>query len=525
MVSVKRLVCFLLALLMMSGVLLMTASAEEEERGEAVNISGTGRIVRYTFISETPQLFDGNGVAPVGLGENASITLNYGGGIGSMYFVFNEPYGVYSVTDLDTGKTAQFGQNAFLHEFADLEEAFGKAPINILVSFDSGVGQLNELFLFSPGTPPDWVQRWEQPKEGETDLVLFSTHGDDEQLFFAGMLPYYGKELGYEVQVVYLTDHTNVTLRRRHEMLNGLWAVGVDNYPVFGTYSDRYSEDRETASLFFSYEGVTEEEILGFIVENIRRFRPMVAVGHDLEGEYGHGQHMVYADLLTKAIEITADPDQYPESAEQYGTWDVPKTYLHLYPENPIVMDWDQPLESFGGMTAFRVTKELGFACHVSQYYDFAWYISGAYKATDISQFSPCEYGLYRSTVGPDVAKNDLFENVKSHVQTQADAEAARLAAEEEAKRLEEERLAAEEAARQEAQRLEEERLAREAKELAEEEARLQLQQEAARQEELRHQKLTRLALAGAVALLLLLGVVWAIVGRKNNFEKFEKKT
>ena len=203
----------------------------------------------------------------------------------------------------------------------------------------------------------------------------------------------------------------------------------------------------------------------------------------------------------------------------------VPKAYLHLYQENPIVMDWDQPLESFGGMTAFRVTKELGFACHVSQYYDFAWYISGAYKATDISQFSPCEYGLYRSTVGPDVAKNDLFENVKSHVQTQADAEAARLAAEEEAKRLEEERLAAEEAARQEAQRLEEERLAQEAKELAEEEARLQLQQEAARQEELRHQKLTRLALAGAVALLLLLGVVWAIVGRKNNFEKFEKKT
>ena len=51
-----------------------------------------------------------------------------------MYFVFNEPYGVYTVTDIDTGKSVQFGHNAFLHEFADLEAAFGKAPINILVT-------------------------------------------------------------------------------------------------------------------------------------------------------------------------------------------------------------------------------------------------------------------------------------------------------------------------------------------------------------------------------------------------------
>jgi LmbE family N-acetylglucosaminyl deacetylase len=47
--------------------------------------------------------------------------------------------------------------------------------------------------------------------EGGADLVLFSAHGDDEHLFFAGLLPTYAEERGYRVQVVYLTDHRNDT--------------------------------------------------------------------------------------------------------------------------------------------------------------------------------------------------------------------------------------------------------------------------------------------------------------------------
>ena len=276
-----------------------------------------------------------------------------------------------------------------------------------------------------------------------------------------------------------------------------------------------FSVDLETLAQFGLQKDMelTEEELLGFVVENLRRFRPMVAVGHDLQGEYGHGQHMVYADLLTKAIEITSDPEQYPESAEKYGTWDVPKTYLHLYPENEIYLDWDQPLESFGGMTAFEVTQKRGYPCHKSQYWDFAWYLAYKTTAAEITEFSPCEYGLYRSTVGPDVLKNDMFENVKTHVQRKAEEEAARLAAEEEAKRQEEERLAAE----AEAKRQKEERLKKEAEERAAEEERLNLQQEAARQEQLRRKQLMTWGIAGTVTLLLLLGVIVAVLDRKNK--------
>lgn len=519
MAYVKRFLCYLLVLLMMGTMLTATASAQEAEK-EATNISGSGLVTRYTYIGGVPELFDGNGVAPVGLGENASLTLNYSGGIGSLYFAFNLEYGLFTVTDLDSGESAQFGQNAFLHEFADLEEAFGKAPENIKISFDSGIGQLNELFVFSPGTPPDFVQRWNPPKDGETDIVLFSTHGDDEHLFFAGLLPYYANEGDYQVQVVYMTDHSNVTRRRIHEMLNGLWAVGIRNYPVMGTFPDRRSYSDEEAVQILSYEGISEEELQEFVVENIRRFKPKVAVGHDLNGEYGHGQHMMYARHLTEAIENANDPEQFPESYEKYGTWDVPKTYLHLYPENKIVMDWDQPLENYDGMTAFQVSKNLGFACHVSQYWDFNGFYYGAEKAANVPLYSPREYGLYRSTVGEDVQKNDFFENVTTHAQDKA-AEEARLAAEEEAKRQEEARLAAEAEAKREAERLEAERLRKEAEEArAEEEALLQLQQEAAEQEAQRRQKLTYLGIAGVITFLLLLGAAVAVIDRKNKIRK-----
>ena len=505
----KRFVCAVLAALLMS-VLVMTVSAEETE---ARNIFGNSILKAHTGFRDVDELIDGNTVAPMALGDNTSMTLQHPEGIGSMYMIFNKEYGPFSVTDLDSGEVRTFGENCFIHEFADLETAFGYAPTKVKLDFLNGPGQMNEFYVFTPGKVPDFVQKWEKPKDGETDIVLFSTHGDDEQLFFAGLLPYYAKERGYQVQVVYLTNHRNVTYRRAHEMLNGLWAVGVTTYPVFGSYYDLMSGSQEEALRFFRAQGVTEEELLGFVVENLRRFRPMVAVGHDLQGEYGHGQHMVYADLLTKAIEITSDPEQYPESAEKYGTWDVPKTYLHLYPENEIYLDWDQPLDSFGGMTAFEVTQKRGYPCHKSQYWDFAWYLAYKTTAEEITEFSPCEYGLYRSTVGPDVLKNDMFENVKTHVQRKAEEEAARLAAEEEAKRQEEERLAAE----AEAKRQKEERLKKEAEERAAEEERLKLQQEAARQEQLRRKQLMTWGIAGTVTLLLLLGVIVAVLDRKNK--------
>lgn len=409
----------------------LPSAQAEEDPGMARSVTSTERLLDCRGMEYAKYLFDGNISQDVTGADGTRVTLGYKDGMGFLYLIFNLPYGTYTVTNDDTGETRVFGQGGFLNAYIDLEGTFGTAPTTVTLTFNSGAVHLNEIFVYTTGKVPDHIQRWEEPKEGQMDLVLFSTHGDDEQLFFAGLLPYYGAELDYEVMVVYLTDHHNrLGPVRRREMLAGLWAVGITTYPVFGPFSDIYCKSTEIAYGLHSGQGESKEELQSFVVEQVRRFKPLVAVGHDpVFGEYGHGQHMMYAELLCNALELAQDPEQFPESAEKYGTWDVPKTYLHLWKENPIIMDWDQPLEAFDGMTAFQVTKELGFKCHQSQQESFSWYLANAETAADVALHNPREYGLYRSTVGPDVEKNDMFENLRTYAQQEED----RIRAEEEA--------------------------------------------------------------------------------------------
>lgn len=493
----------LLCLCLLIGFFPVSATAEMTD---AVDISGVDLITASDGFSNTKALFDRKLLSGKATAGNASLTLEYADGIGSLYFLFDIPYGAYTVTDNGTGKAHTAGTAGFLHDFVDLTAAFGTAPKSVTIHFENGSVKLYELYVYTEGNVPESVQKWQTPADGQTDLVLFSAHGDDEQLFFAGVLPYYAGELGYQVQVVYLTDHRADTPERIHEMLNGLWAVGVTAYPVFGTFPDFIiKNDIALTYAIYKARGYPRADLLGFVVENLRRFKPLVAVTHDTNGEYGHGMHMVYADLLMEAVTVANDEALYPESAEAFGLWDTPKTYLHLYEENPIVMDWDQPLANFDGMTAFEVTQQLGFPCHVSQFRDFAWYHTYVKTAKEISQYNPCYYGLFRSTVGGDIDKNDFFENLTSY------AEQARIAEEQ---RLEAEQLATEE----EARRQEEARIAEEARR-AEEEAQRQAElaaAEAARAAEEAARQRTILLTVAAISFIIAVILIIALLRRKK---------
>lgn len=370
-------------------------------------------VTNVKGISQFSLLFDGKTHYTTWLESGASITMEHPDGIGSLYLIFHQQYWGYTVTDNSTGNSVRLGTEGFLHEYADLKEAFGYCPEDLTITFDSGRVGLSELTIFGEGKMPRYVQKWRQPKDGETDIVLFSTHGDDEHLFFAGLLPTYAAERKCQVQLVYFTDHHNLGAERMHEILDGLWAVGIKSYPVFGPFGDYYSETADDARAYLNLTGFSDEEMEAFVVEALRRFKPKVVVGHDpIHGEYGHGQHMLYADLLCYGVENAADPEVFPELAEKWGTWDTPKTYLHLWPENPIVLDYDQPLRSFYGMTAYEVSRDLGFAAHASQVPDYTWYFHGFEKAADLTRYSCCEFGLYRTTVGLDSGIGDLMENV-----------------------------------------------------------------------------------------------------------------
>jgi len=337
----------------------------------------------------------------------------------SIYIIWNKIPGSWTLSA--AGNSYTLGSNGYLHEFVDIKGLTGTAVKETSVTIPKDLS-VCDVYVFTEGNLPDWVQVWQPPCE-KADLMLLSTHSDDEQLFFAGLLPYYAGVVGAAVQVVYLTNHWDVQTRP-HEQINGLWTVGVRNYPIVGPFPDDANTlSREGESVDETLQRVLEifrEDLLvKFQVEMIRRFKPQVIVGHDVNGEYQHGAHIANTYSLRKALEPAADAEQYPESAQQYGTWSVPKTYLHLWEENKIVMNWDVPLSQFDGKTAFEVTK-LGYACHRSQQWTwFTRWLTGTRegetdtitKASEITKYSPCEYGLYQTRVGTDT-KADFLENI-----------------------------------------------------------------------------------------------------------------
>ena len=284
------------------------------------------------------------------------------------------------------------GQNGFWHEY----KALG-GETSYTLSWE-GTGDLADIFLLSAGALPDFVQVWEPPCE-KADFLLLPTHADDEHLWFGGTMPYYAGELGYEIQVVYLMKHVYY---RHHELINGLWEVGVTNYPVISEFIDKYCANLAQAKSYYP-----EEEVEEFLVESIRRFKPEVIVAHDLNGEYGHGAHILNATVLSeKALASANDPTKFPESFEKYGAWETKKCYLHLYQENEIFINWkEKALTAFDGVNAYDMAQR-GFEQHKSQVAYFSMSLDNR------ARYGNGLFGLFFSTVGPDVLKNDFLENV-----------------------------------------------------------------------------------------------------------------
>jgi len=305
-------------------------------------------------------------------------------------------YGAYIVWDTLTACTVE-GDGVwkeiptdYLHQYIELD---GVTDFRISPYEDA---ELCELYVYSEGEPPREVQRWE-PVLSRCDILVMPTHADDEVLMFGGTLPYYAGELGLDVQVVYMTNHLDEQ-PRPHELLDSVWACGVTAYPIISEFPDIPCWTLKQAMGVFDEDAVTE-----FQAETIRRVKPSVIVAHDINGEYGHGAHMLNCYTLMKALELTANPEEYPESAEKYGVWDVPKTYIHFWEENPVQMDWERPLQSFGGITA-REAAEYAYSFHKSQH---IWGYSVNYAPLwDCRQF-----GLYRTLVGTDTTA-DFMENI-----------------------------------------------------------------------------------------------------------------
>lgn len=288
-----------------------------------------------------------------------------------------------------------FGKNGYLHEYVELPV---QGSVLELVIPDGGAS-LCGFYCIETDELPDWVQLWEQPND-EADLLILSAHSDDEVLFLGGTLPYYAGELGLNVQMVYFTYHTQKC--RMHESLNALYYCGVRNYPIWGNHEDLYSTSLSHAKTLYN-----NEETVEFVVGLLRRFKPNVVLTHDLNGEYGHGVHMLCANLMTQAYSLASDPSACPVSYEAYGVWQVKKLYLHFYDQNKIDMEWNQVMANYGGITAWEAAG-VAFKYYDSQLI----YYGNSLTRRESSDYDCTRFGLYATSVGPDILKNDFFENI-----------------------------------------------------------------------------------------------------------------
>ena len=364
-----------------------------------VNAEERTDFLEYTsvFINEnaTTKLSDNNYNTYVTLNTGDTITIENTETFNYVYIIYYVESMTGTINYNDT--STRIGENNFLHECIKLDEETNKITIN----YDDTV-RIKEIFLFNE-TLPNWVQTWNKPLD-KADILLFSTHSDDEHLFFAGLIPSMIAS-GKNIQVVYLTHH-NDNPKRLDEQLNGLWAVGLRNYPVLGAFPDAYSESLNGAINNLSYAGFSLDDVINFQIDIIKSFKPLVVVNHDEAGEYSHGQHILNTHALKEALNLLED-EYKPE-----------KVYLHLYAENPITMNYDIPLEYYNGMTAYEVSK-LGYAEHDSQQYTwFTDWLKGKNneytKATDIKTYSPTKFGLYYSKNGNyETLDNDLFYDVE----------------------------------------------------------------------------------------------------------------
>ncbi len=370
-------------------------------------VKAYGAEVDFTFSSTDgsngSSILDDNNSTMEPFEAGTVLTLTSQSQIGYVYVKWDKPPGSWTLKAGDTDISC--GQKGFIQEVVALDKP--AAAVSIVIP--AGGAKIVDIYAYAPGELPAYVHVWKEPWE-KADILLLSTHSDDDTLFFGGLIPNYTNCDDVAVQLVYCTEHwsTGEDLRMQ-ELLDGLWTMGVDHYPQMGEFVDN-PDSIENAEAVFDYEEAKE-----YCVAALRKFKPQVVIGQDIvNGEYGHGAHIFFAKALADAaLHAANDSTQYPDSASKYGTWEVKKLYFHVYPEKQVELDARKPLSKFGGKTALEVAKEA-YLCHDSQQWTWFYVDDGYDEAGNPNgcEFACTVFGLYYSKVGDDAQMNDVLENI-----------------------------------------------------------------------------------------------------------------
>ena len=261
-----------------------------------------------------------------------------------------------------------------------------------------GEGKMAELFAYTEKQIPPKAITWEEPLD-KADILLVEAHGYDDILIFTPVLPTY-TDRGYAVSVA---DLGCDTIGRQRKSAPGSYLNGLRHFKTFFEFEDLHVHSYK--SMYRNWIEQDPRDPVELLTAEIRRVRPEVVITHSTEDiDYIDGMQKLTAEITRDAVIAAADPQRFPDSAAQYGTWQVKKLYFHLYPENRISVGIDTPLASFDGKTARELAVEGMILWNKEE--------RGLILAVKNGKYCQTEYGLVFSTVGEDVQKDDFLENI-----------------------------------------------------------------------------------------------------------------
>jgi LmbE family N-acetylglucosaminyl deacetylase len=244
-----------------------------------------------------------------------------------------------------------------------------------------------------------------RPQPNKTLIMAIVAHPDDEP---SGMLACYGGGLGMPIIWVQMTSGDlwcgdNIPAGpecgaiREKESLAAARNYGMKNPPIFGRFYDccGWNEDRLTEN-FERWGG--KEKVLAYVVGLIRKHRPDIIWTHAVGGEYKHNNHIACSVITREAVIAAADPSRFRELPGRNTPWKVKKLYLRDYGWNKWY-NMESILPGLDGRSVSQAAAD-GYHCHVTQ---------GKDKETPASGVKG---GLWSSSVGPDVAGDDILENL-----------------------------------------------------------------------------------------------------------------
>lgn len=337
----------------------------------------------------------GRSWTPSSTRQSLTVTLPADGSAALMTLEWRKPAEAFTVEFFDKNNQS-IGQETKTTGFYVDAVSIPDSAAQLRLSVQGKENWVRNLCVYDSRYPDNAVQQW-QPIPDKLDVMVISTHQDDEYLFLGGTIPYACAK-GLDVGVVYMT---NGGRSRYTEAMDGLWTAGLRIHPIYLNWRDQKVKSYKTALKTWSQHGVDPQME---VVRLIRKYKPELIVTQDLEGEYGHTQHKLTAHLVADAIPLAKDATYDPESVAEYGAWEVKKVYLHLYKENQIEMDWDAPLSPDSPISPMFLAQEA-FDKHRSQ--------QRAYSMNrEAKTYNNRLFGLYYTAVGPDEAKIDFFEHL-----------------------------------------------------------------------------------------------------------------